>query len=117
MTKRKRPMNHYLVTLPLSSGVHMHCYLMCKEGYDRASAAAEKMWEMAEEMGLKPWPGIVLSTQLSVDGVTDERSVALVREFISGNEEVKRALKTAKDFHCTVWCMNADDDESLMDLH
>jgi hypothetical protein len=30
MTKRKRPMNHYLVTLPLSSGVHMHCYLMCK---------------------------------------------------------------------------------------
>jgi hypothetical protein len=103
-------MNHYLVTLPLSSNVHMHCYLLCKEGYEATTAAAEKMFQLAEDKGIKPWPAIVLSTKL-------DSGVKIVRKVVSAIPEVKDRFKVKKDFHCIIWCMYAGTDEKLMALH
>jgi hypothetical protein len=108
--RRKKILNHYLITLPLDPGVHMHCYLMCDGGYDAAAAMGERMFAMAEERGIRIMMPVILSTKL-------DTGVEIVREFVRQMPEAERELETAKDYHCTVWFMMATDDKELMELH
>lgn len=101
---------HYLISLNLTSDLHMHCYLMCKD--ERMwLAAGETMVERAEGMGYRPLP-IILSTLLS-----DRESVNVVRKVLSEDEGARHNLQHVKDYHCVVFLMGAPYDDSLMELH
>jgi hypothetical protein len=102
-------MNHYLITLSYAN-MHMHCYLMCEEDYEATSTIADKMFQIAEEQGIKPWPQIVLATKLST-------GVAKVHKVLNKIPEAKASLKASKKFHCIMWCMHQNEDKDLMELH
>ena len=101
---------HYLTSLMLTTDLHMHCYLMCKEKKFLA-AIPDGMVERAENMGFRPLP-IVLTTTLS-----DKASVELVRGTLSEVEAARHNLENAKDFHCVLFLMEAPYDDKLMELH
>jgi hypothetical protein len=104
-------MNHFLITLPASSEINMHCYIMCKEDYEITSNAADRMLEYAQAKGFEPSPHIVLVTKLS-------SGVNIVRKILNKIPEAKISLKASKTFHCIMWFMPANaDDRKLMDLH
>lgn len=108
---RKSP-EHYLLTVCLSSNLHMHAYLMCDGNRRWIEGTLNKMLDLAEKEGFRPLP-LVLSTSLSTEA-------DIVREILSASSaEAKRHLDTATDFHLTIFTMPADspDDARLMELH
>lgn len=116
--KRRRELNHYLITVSVFSDAHLHCYLMTDEGQTAATAAGEHMLDLAEAKG---WPVLIqmiLVTKLATDGgMPDQKSIDIVRKIICEHELVRRKLETETDYHCTIWMMRAADDEELMRLH
>jgi hypothetical protein len=107
----KSNVNHYLLTLSLKTGHHLHGYLMCDD--KRAvKETLNEMFDVAERNGLGPLP-IVLSTTLSTG--TDVVRTILRERF----PETRHNLETAKRYHKTVWAMPASDpdDVRLMKLH
>ncbi|HEY1430780.1 MAG TPA: hypothetical protein VGF39_04010 [Stellaceae bacterium] len=110
-------MNHYLLTLVLGPTSHprsyLHTYLMCAEDEDRQVAAvSEKMLDVAEEHGGCLLP-LILATKLSSGS-------SLVRKILcERNEEARRLMAVAKDYHLAMFTMTDDDPDNakLMALH
>jgi hypothetical protein len=124
MTKKKKDLSHYLITLDLMPGLRMHAYLVCendKKYPNCIEGVANMMLEKAEEMKINPWPGIFLSSKLSADGVTaDPASIKVVRDILLAQfPEAQQHWKTMKNFHLTVWGMSSGtpEDKRLMELH
>jgi hypothetical protein len=106
----KRDLQHYLVSID-AGGVHLHAYVMAPD-QDYAHRAAERLVEIVEDSGRRFVP-IILTTHLT-------GGVDLVREIISRrSEEAREKLKTATDYHLSIFQMPADDpdDARLMELH
>jgi hypothetical protein len=106
MPKRK---HHYLLTLDLMNGEHLHCYLICTDKR-LEFAAIDKLCDAAEEHGVMPQLQIVLSTHL-------DSGADVVEKFICEDENVRRNLAEKPNFHCTIFVAQATVDRVLMDLH
>lgn len=118
MSKRKPPLDHYLITMPIKAG-HMHCYLMTTNEDDTLKAA-NKMINFATEQGTMLLEMFV-STQL------DEELVEIVRGIIrhrSRPQDLERAEANwarAEDdgFHLTVFQLAPGDpnERVLAEIH
>ena len=112
----KTTLTHLLVTLDLVPDVaRLHSYVICQKSEQRRllDRVINRMFDEAESRGIKPWPGIVLSTTLD-DGW--EIVEALLRRHFP---DAMCKFDTVKNFHMTMWAMEADDpdEQELMALH
>jgi hypothetical protein len=106
-----KAMQHYLLTIVLSPTVHLHGYVMTDDKR-YVVAVLNQMVDVAEATEARFLP-VVLQTELTGDADA-------VREIVSKlSDEAKTNLATAKDFHMSVFAMEADspDDHRLMELH
>ena len=102
---------HYLVTITTNSGMHLHGYLMTNDKR-QLMGLTEKMMQIVEKDEPLRLP-IILSTILTT-------GAPLVRKILRERfEESKQALKTAKNFHASIWATTPGDpdDNRLMELH
>jgi len=118
LSKRKS-ISHYLLTIHLCPGWHIHAYAMAADPRDLLDVG-NGMVTVAEKAGLAgPLSNIVLETRLS-DDVADP-NVKFVRQVCLelGGEKVAQLFKTVKDFHHTMFAMMESDprDKRLMELH
>jgi hypothetical protein len=106
---------HYLLTIDTYTDLRLHCYLISDDPR-RTTAAADKMIKLAEDRKI-PLLMIVLETELSP--TKDKAELEFIRGIISRMPEAKQGLRTATDFHITVWGMQKGDpdDARLMELH
>ena len=108
---------HYLITVKLNSNFDLHCYLMTNDK-KIIQAATNKLCDEAEKIGIGFLPVVLQTTLANADGGPD--GVDIVREILGKNsEEARETLKTAHDFHMTIFGMPSDhpDNMKLMDLH
>lgn len=106
-----KEVKHYLITLPLNSGIHLNSYLITGD-----DGLVEKITSMllnkADELKEDYLP-IVLVTNL---GTGAEIVEDYLREYAP---ETRQWLDSYTDFHHTMWAMPKDDPaaERLMALH
>lgn len=115
MTKAKLKLVHLLITVDMTPRSRMHSYVICpaKEEHEVMQNVAARMIDEIEKLGIKPWPGIILSTKLGDDA-------AVVQEVLDERiPEARSHFDTVKDFHLTMWAMDVRDpcDVKLMELH
>jgi hypothetical protein len=116
MTARKKKVEHYLISLPLTEHEgklrYMHCYLMTTNSSRDMERACNKMLEVAEKtFGFNPLP------MFASTGPLDAKYTKIVRDAISEMPEVKESLKTATDFHITAFIPNSEIDDLLTAIH
>lgn len=109
MRSRSKKLKHYLITIEVGYA-HIHAYVMTNDSAS-INGVVDEMMTLAEKPGVWFLP-IILQTELG-DGVD------VVRDIIRKDENVKRTMDEAIDFHRSIWAMakGAPDDEKLMELH
>jgi len=111
MSKKKAPLQHYLVSIPLTGG-YMHGYVMTNDERDLFGVHDRLMQEI-EKHGYQCRLQMILQTHL-------DTGWDIVREIIkSRNPEAGKLWATAKTFHITAWIMPESDPDTkrLMELH
>jgi hypothetical protein len=105
-------LEHFLLSLQLDCSAHVHTYLMCG---DRRylGAAADRMLDVAAEIGCAPLDGLLLATPITAD-------VEAVRDIIrKRNAEAEQLFASATDFHWSLFVTCADDPDEgrLLAMH
>lgn len=108
---------HYLCTIEIAPGMHMHGYLMCRpeEGHENTEALIAGMLDKAEKLDIisSPIIGIALTTRFTRDV---EKLREIVVRYVPPAEEL---MKKATNYHVAAWIMPAGlpDDKWLMAQH
>jgi hypothetical protein len=103
----KKSVTHHLLTIALGRDTNLHCYLMSSKKSDTLDAAKLLLVE-AEKMSSRVVPAVMVTP-------LGESGIRVVREIMALNEEARRVLHEARDFHIAVFCTSEDD--KLMALH
>jgi hypothetical protein len=108
---------HYLISMDIVPHKYrIHGFLMCDDERrvtDATNKIADEAEKIADELGVGLVP-VLLVTELST-------GTKLVRDIVCKHSpKAKEKIRTAKDFHLTIWAWpTADnpDDACLMELH
>ena len=111
---KKKP-EHYLISLPLipHDNRNLHCYLLTTNSQRDIENACGRMIDAFEEFVGSP----IMFPMFVTTGPLKANTTKMVRDLLVTMPEVKETLKTAKDYHITVFTVSVEDDARLMEIH